>query len=343
MSAENASHQIVTVGGGSGSPVVNEALLRTGLVPGIDAIAAVFDAGGATGRRRLDSLGQEIAYSDAMRILLSLVEPDQLESKSYQSVRKILNHRDKRDRVLGQDFFNHFFSKQGGFAEIQELLTDLGVNFMGRVLPASTESSNIVFQTQSGLLYFGENQLDDQRMSDDLVIDMHLEPHVNAYVPAAEAIARAKVIFLSCGSLHGSVLSCALPDGMKDAFAQSDAQIYYVSNLVSTPNEMPADMTPPAMAERIEYYTGRRPHGFIVPEMSRAAFNSAHPRAAMLYNKEHSEFLGWEPKDLYRYRDDLGFTIVTHNATSVVQSNGRELVRHDPRLLSQAMQQIVAP
>jgi len=67
---------IVTVGGGTGSPIVNRALLLAG-VPHINAIAAMYDNGGYTGKRRLlDETGKEVAYSDALRIMCSLIDPN---------------------------------------------------------------------------------------------------------------------------------------------------------------------------------------------------------------------------------------------------------------------------
>ncbi|HJX02110.1 MAG TPA: hypothetical protein VJ348_02905 [Candidatus Humimicrobiaceae bacterium] len=124
--------KIVTVGGGSGSPVVNEALLRTHKVDYIKAVSAVFDSGGATGRRRLDSKGQEIAYSDAMRILLSLISPKDVDEK-YKVIKRWFSHRDAKDTVLGQEIFNRFFGKSNGFSQIEKDLDSLGITLKGTV------------------------------------------------------------------------------------------------------------------------------------------------------------------------------------------------------------------
>ncbi|MEK7127783.1 MAG: 2-phospho-L-lactate transferase CofD family protein [Patescibacteria group bacterium] len=52
---------IVTIGGGSGTPVLNEALLLVG-VKKITSIVTVMDSGGITGRMRTDAMGKEVAY-----------------------------------------------------------------------------------------------------------------------------------------------------------------------------------------------------------------------------------------------------------------------------------------
>lgn len=334
------SKEIVTVGGGNGSPIINESLLRTQKVHDINAVAAVFDSGGATGRRRLDSFGREIAYSDAMRNLFSLIHPDKRDSKQYKALLELFNHRDSRDRVLGQDIFSRFFDPIEGFSQIEKIIEDLGINLQGHVLPSSTEPTNIAFTTTSGGKFLGEHLLDANRMSQDVVVNMYLDPSVDAYTPAADAIANAQVIVLSCGSLHGSVLSNFLPSGMREALAKSEAKLFLVTNLVSTRNETHG-FTPLQFAEIVERYSGRKPDGLIVPDISRKDFESKHPDVAALYSREHSHFLGWGSQELYRAKDS-GIKIITHQATRVVEAeNGYKIVRHDPQRLSDALETIL--
>ncbi|OIP57201.1 MAG: hypothetical protein COX79_00155 [Candidatus Levybacteria bacterium CG_4_10_14_0_2_um_filter_36_16] len=330
------SKEIVTVGGGNGSPVINEALLLTQKVDKINAVAAVFDSGGATGRRRLDSFGREIAYSDAMRNLFSLVSPDKRAAKNYQALLELFNHRDSRDRVLGQDIFSRFFDPIKGFSQIEEIIENLGIDLQGHVFPSSTKPTNIAFTTTSGRNFLGEHLLDEHRMSEDIVINMYLDPSVDAYTPAADAIANAQVTILSCGSLHGSVLSNFLPNGMKEALARSKTKLFLVTNLVSARNET-HNLTPVQFAEIVEKYSGKKPDGLIVPEISRESFESKYPDVSALYNQEHSHFLGWNSQELYKAQDK-GIRIITHRATKVVEAeNGYKIVRHDPQKLSDAL------
>src|SRR5581483_167322 len=163
---------IVTIGGGNGSPVINEALLRSGKVKFIDTITAVFDTGGATGRRRTDSRGQELAYSDPMRNMLSLANPKQRQTPQYKALVKLMTSR-SWGKVLGQEIFAHFHKDGDGFDNVQNQLSELtGIKFLGRVIPSTTCSTNIVFKTKSGRIYTGENQLDDHSMSKDTIEKM---------------------------------------------------------------------------------------------------------------------------------------------------------------------------
>lgn len=332
-------NKVVTIGGGNGTPVVNEALIHTGKVEFITSIAAVFDSGGATGRRRLDSRGREIAYSDAMRILLSLLDP-QAGPRPVEVIRRWFNHRDDRGAVLGQDIFHRLFSQAEGFTLVQKDLSALGISFKGQVLPSSTAPANIKFITASGRVHGGEHVLDDQRMSRDMVVNIKLDPKVPVYSPAADAIKKAHIIILSCGSVFGSILSGFLPTGMRAALSASQARIYWVTNLVSTRNET-HEFTPLDFANLAQKYLSKKISGLVVPELSRQEFQNRYPDVARLYELEHSHFLGWQPKQLQAAKDS-DIQIITHQATKIVTiSEAQKIVRHDPAKLALALSKLL--
>jgi uncharacterized cofD-like protein len=332
------SKEVITVGGGNGSHPINEALLRTGKVGWINAIGAVYDTGGNTGRRKLDSYGQEIAHGDTVRILPSLVPPEDKDTPAFKEMKKILSKRDERDRALGQEYLQQFFDPENGLSAIEQQMRAFGINLRGRVLPSSTEPSNIVFTTQSGRKFKGEHNFDDLRMSKDMVVDMHLDPEVEGYAPAVDAIksSESEAIVFSCGGLYPSVLANSLPIDMKDAFSKSKAKNYLVTNLVSTRNET-HEFTPRDFVDVVKKYTGRTLDGLIVPEMSRKKFESDYPETAYLYDLEHAHFLGWEEEEFSDVKKD-GIEVVTHNATSIVG----DVVRHDPQRLSSALSEILS-
>lgn len=335
------AERVVTIGGGNGSPVVNEALLRTNEVDFIEAISAVFDTGGATGRRRVDSRGQELAYSDAMRNVLSLSDPTKRDSPEYKALQKMMTNR-SWGKVLGQEYFAHFHKDGDGFDEILDELSKLtGLKFMGTVIPSTTSSTNIIFSTNSGRIYTGEDQLDSHSMSKDMVVNMWLEKAVPAYKNAMDAIQNASLIILSCGSLHGSVLCNTLPIGMREAFQRTHARLFLVTNLVSSRNET-NQFTPVNFVKLIEKYTGIRPTGLIVPEMSRRSFEETHKEVAFLYDLEHSHFLGWEGSELEKFSTSERVEIITHNAVTIRETSANEkVVRHDPGRLADTLKSLL--
>ncbi len=334
--------EVVTVGGGTGSPELNRALLQTNKVDFIRAIAAVFDSGGATGRRRLNSEGNEPAYSDAMRILLSLVrvnsEDDQIR---FQALKDVMSHRNRKDEVLGHSVFEHFYDKHDGYKNIENLLKRLGYNLHGTVLPSTTQSANLIFTTESGRKFEGEHELDARYMSPDVVVDMVLDPQVNAYPEATKAIRQAKLIFLSFGSLHGSLLCNFLPDGMRQAMAESEAKIVLTTNLVSTRNET-HDFNPLQYIQTVRRYTGVDVSAIVVPEISRREFESRYPEVASLYSLEYSHFLGWEQTELYRVQSE-SVRVITHQAIRIIDipRENTKIVRHDPVKLAEALKDVL--
>jgi len=334
--------KIVTVGGGTGTALVNEAILATGEVDDISSIVTTFDNGGETQRRRLDSYGKEIAYSDAIRILVSLIDPKHADDPNVSVIKKWLLHRDDRDKVLGREIVNTFFDTNTGFSQIEKDLTDLGIKLKGQVIPASTESSHIVFTTKSGISYKGENLLDQYKTSKDMVDKIFLEPAVNAYPAAIEAIKNADIVILSCGSLHGSLLCNFLPVGIREAFGETKAKVYLVTNLFSSRNET-HNITPLLYAKLIEDYSGRKIDGLIVPEMTRDEFKSKYPKANYLYQlRESSYFLGWNKEELTE-AEKAGIEIIKHDAVKIIEvpEENKIIVRHDPQKLAKTLTSIL--
>lgn len=340
MAAKNRT-KVVTIGGGSGTPVINQALLKAGVAL-IDSIVTVMDSGGVTGRMRIDSEGKKIAYSDGLRTLLSLIDKESATPKRISTLITILRSRNAKDQDLGYEFFSHFFDQEtNGFSDIQSKLASLtGIKFKGRVIPVTLKSTNIVFKTKLGREYKGEHELDDKRMSTDTVKSMRLEPPVSAYKDALNAIKEAEFIFFSCGSLHGSVLCNLLPKGIKKAFLDSKAKKILVTNLVSTRNET-HNFRPLDFVKVFRKYTGlfHPLDVLIVPKITQRDFESKHPKVALRYSSEHSYFLGWDEKELKKAEKE-GVKIVTHSATHIEPKH--LTVRHNPNRLSKTFKELIA-
>ncbi len=225
--------RICTVGGGSGMPITNRALLRAGFRD-IVSVVTTFDSGGDTGRMRTDERGQLLAFSDYWRALISLWR-DGKRKKLWQ---EMLRYRDGRGRNFGNNFFRFLVEKLGDINQADEFFQELmGVKLAGRVVPVATEPADLAFQTLSGQEYRGEHYLDLQRMSTDRVKKIWLEPRVRASPEAIQAIKESQVIIIGPGSLYGSLLANFLPRGMAAAYRQSRARRILIANLMSVANE----------------------------------------------------------------------------------------------------------
>ncbi|HJX02109.1 MAG TPA: 2-phospho-L-lactate transferase CofD family protein [Candidatus Humimicrobiaceae bacterium] len=208
-------------------------------------------------------------------------------------------------------------------------------------MPSTTHSTNIEFRTLSGRRLFGEHLLDGKIMSKDKVIDMQLKPKVPAYQPAVKAILESDVIFITCGSPHGSVLSNFLPTGMKEAMKKSKAKIYLITNLLSARNET-HEFTPGNYLSMARKYSGCDIDALIVPKISRRQFEKKYKDVANLYDYEHSHFLGWKEKDFYDVRKNR-VEIIKHDAVKIidVKEENTKIVRHDPVKLAETLSSLL--
>ncbi len=224
---------IVTIGGGSGMPIVNQALIRAGF-DDINSIVTTFDSGGDSGRIRTDERGLVLAFSDYWRSLMSLWS-DGEQKKYWQDM---LKYRDGRGRNFGNMFFQFMSERAGDLSKVDSMFSVLTqAELRGQVIPVSTLPADVCFVTKSGRKYIGEHNLDDQRMSLDTVQDVWLSNVIEATPEALRVIKDANLIIISPGSLFGSLLTNFLPKGMKEALEKSKAKKVLVANIMSSCNE----------------------------------------------------------------------------------------------------------
>ena len=225
--------KVVTIGGGSGMPIVNKALIRAGF-ENIKSIVTTFDSGGDTGRMRTDERGRVLAFSDYWRALISLWD----DGKQKEIWTEMLRFRDGRGRNFGNMFFQFLSEKEGKLSDVDSMFEALtGAKLKGSVVPVSTDSANFCFKTVCGKEYYGEHNLDDLRMSLDKVDDIWLEPKVKANEEALEVLEEADLIIVCPGSMYGSILINFLPEGMIEAYKKSKAKKILMTNISSVANE----------------------------------------------------------------------------------------------------------
>lgn len=357
MSAEG--RKVTTIGGGTGGPIAIEALNRTAEKTGgkiqINVIAPTFDSGGATGNDRASSHGTKVAQSDALRNFLALPELVEQATPAYTSAREMLLWRDPRSgEVLGQKILHAALHPVTGYAKFEKWMGNFGLDFNGHhVIPASTESSNIVWTNDEGTVYIGEHFLDNQGMSKKKVKHMELNPPAKAFPKATESILESDDVLVAPGSLFGSLLSCYLAEGMKEAMIESKAKLTVIINLTTTANET-RGLKPKHYIKLYKKYAGKKPDVLVVPEMTREKFEREHPRTARSYKRERSRFLNWTEKD-YKNAREAGVEIVLHNATEVVLPKRKEgekkkaykkrpgYIRHNPERLADTLARILPP
>ncbi len=224
---------VCTIGGGSGMPVINKALVKAGCQR-IYSIVTTFDSGGHTGRQRTDERGRILAFSDYWRSLISLWEDTDYKERWEE----MLRFRDGRGRNFGNVFFQFMSEKAGDLSHVDSLFAELtGANLHGEVIPVSLEPADICFSTMTGKVYRGEHYLDQLRMSRDRVTRIWLEPEVSANPEAIRALETADLVLICPGSMYGSILINFLPRGMVEAYRKSKALKILFTNIMSVANE----------------------------------------------------------------------------------------------------------
>lgn len=298
------SLKVVTLGGGTGSSVVLQALISVG-VREVKAISAAMDSGGRTGAMRTDERDRIISVGDLWRTLLSLLPLEALTDPRLSAFREIIQYTDGRQRNVGYSLYYALLEKyQNDFYQVQALLERLlGVKFAGQAIPVTLEPTTLSFRTRSGMIYYGEHELDRHALSSDLVADLWCDPEVKATPEALDALKKATHIIYCPGSLHGSLLSSFLPVGVTDALRGSRAQKILITNLVSTRNETHL-FRPLDYWQVFSRYTNlKSPFDIIlVPNLITTEFEIKYPQEALRYGMEHSHFLGWPLEDFEELR-----------------------------------------
>lgn len=331
--------KIVTIGGGTGASIITQALLLAGF-KNLSCIAASMDSGGKTGIIRSDERDQVIAISDLLRTLISLISSTN-HKKNIKAFTDLVSFTDGRQRNLGYTIYYALLEMyQNDFMKVQQHLEHLlGIKFDGTVIPVTTDSSNICFETKNGTVYHGEHELDKQSMSKNTIKDLWLDPDVPATPQAITALENADFIIFCPGSLYGSVIANFLPIGITEALKTSKAQKILITNLVSNRNQT-HHFTPQKYLKVFQHFTNLdKPFDILVsPHISQKAFERKYPKVAKSYALEHAHFLGWTETELREF-SDKDIKVITSDIISITPHLNR--LRHDPRKLSHVFQQLI--
>lgn len=331
--------KIVTFGGGTGAPIIIQALITAGYKD-LSCICASMDSGGKTGIIRSDERDQVIAISDLLRNLLALI-PNTQQKKNITAFTELVSFIDGRQRNLGYTLYYALLEKyQNNFLKVQEHLEDLlGIKFDGTAIPVTADSSSICFRTKNGQSFCGEHELDKQSMSKNLISNVWLNPEVQATPEAITAIQEADFLIYCPGSLYGSILSNFLPVGIAESLKSSSATKILVSNIVSNRNQT-HKFTLEKYLEAFQKYTGlEKPFDYVIaPDISQEDFEKKYKKTTRSYNREHAHFIGWSKEDINQFsKKDI--KVVTSDIFSITPHLNR--LRHDHGKLAKVFKQII--
>lgn len=265
-------------------PVVNKALVRNGFKD-IRSIVTTFDSGGDSGRMRTDERGKILAFSDYWRALTSLWN----DGEQKELWENMLRYRDGRSRNFGNIFFQFMSEKVGNLSSVDKLFSNLAkADLKGEVVPVALNPADICFRTKSGKKYYGEHQLDELRMSLDMIKKIWLSKKVKANPEAIKSMIKAEVIIICPGSMYGSVLVNFLPLGMKEAYLKSKAKKILMVNIMSVANENEG-YDQDRYIKTFERYLGKKCLDLVIMADLSKLDNNKLKKALDLYELEHSK------------------------------------------------------
>lgn len=331
--------KIVTVGGGTGAPIIIQALLLAGK-SNLSCICASMDSGGKTGVIRSDERDHVIAISDLLRNLLALIVSKN-HKKNISAFTDLVSFVDGRQRNLGYTIYYALLEKyQNDFIKVQDHLENLlGIKFDGTAIPVTTDPTNICFKTRTKQIFRGEHELDKQSMSKNTISKVWLDPKVHATTQAMKAIKKADYIIYCPGSLYGSILSNFLPVGIKKALKSSTATKILISNIVSNRNQT-HQITLSKYLKIFQKHTGlKKPFDIVLaPNVSQKVFERKHPKITKSYNREHAHFIGWSKAKIKKFSVHH-IKVLTSDLFSITPKLNR--LRHDPDKLSKVFKKIL--
>lgn len=227
MSIRLNKQKSVVVGGGNGSAIAICALKQNLDKLDISSVVSMCDSGGSSGILRKEF--NTLPPGDIMRAVLAM------SCYPYQDLRQIFykprfHDTGKLDaHNLGNLFLTLTSQFCGDFLQALEAMAQ-SVKAIGKVYPVSLQPTDLVAELDNGAIIRTEAFIDSPTYNRGLKIKkVWLEPRIDGYSEAIDAIESADYIFISPGSLYTSIIATLLPRGIKEAINNSPAKIIYIA------------------------------------------------------------------------------------------------------------------
>jgi len=220
--------RVVIIGGGNGSAFSICALKSLASKIQLSAVVSMSDSTGSTGRLREEF--KTLPPGDIMRAAVAMSRHDYLLLKKIFYKSRFVGGGKLEKHNLGNLFLilSQAYNNNDYVASIRAL--EQAVEAVGKVYPVTLDKNDLVAELSNGDIVRTEGAIDVPSYDRSLKIKKAwLEPETKAYFGAVEAIKEADFIVLGPGSLYTSIIAALLPQGIKEAIAESKAKLIYVT------------------------------------------------------------------------------------------------------------------
>lgn len=324
--------KVVTVGGGTGSFVVLQALRKIEDIE-ISALLTTADDGGIAKKER-DEFGI-LPQSDIRKALVALAD-----TNKNKTLRQLFTYRFSKGlgfegATLGNLILLALSEIKGSqYAAIKEIEKIL--NIQGNVIPTTIDNTNLLITLEDGKEIFGETNLDTVFWDGTKRIkNIQLIPRATIFKDAKKALEQAEYIIINPGDLYGSVICNFVVSGFDKTIKKSKAKIVFICNLVTKYGQAYKYNVEDFVTD-IEKYLGKKIDILI---LNNGKFTTEQ---LVSYAKEKSEPVTYNLKNLNKYK------IYTTNLISQdipTKAKGdkleRSLVRHNSQALYEVLKKVL--
>lgn len=323
---KNSKHNIVVIGGGTGSFTVLSGLKN--YTENITSVVAMSDSGGSSGKLR-DEL-EVLPPGDVRQCIAALSKNEDLQ--------QLFNFRFNTGPLEGHPVGNLIIAaaeQMTGDFRSGIALTHKMLNFIGSVEPITTD--NVTLMAKDGKQTVrGEDAISSHQFKQkhpELWLEpkqVKLNPHV------AKAIKKAELIIVAPGNLYCSLCPNLAVPGMGEAMKNAKAKVVYIANLVNKPGQTDG-FTAEDYAAELERIAG-------VKFIDTILYNTKQP------TKEQLEMYAKQGELPVGIRDDGSYDVIKGNLlarqiwsnpnSSDPLASARSFIRHSPDRLAREIMKI---
>ena len=252
----NQKKKIVILGGGNGGSISIRAMKSYVDHYSIFAVIGVSDSGSTSGKIRRE-LGV-LPPGDLVRAILAM------SSYDYDMLKHIFyDNRYSGPGKLHKFAIGHLFlglaeQYNGGVIDAIRAF-EQAVDALGTVFPVTLDLTDLCAELTNGEVIKGEHEIDEPNWDRAVKIARAwIDPVVDIYEEARNALREADYIILGPGSFYTSIVATLLPNGVKEAIEQSKAKLIFVAGNTIERNGETGPLSTSELVTALHTYLPRR-------------------------------------------------------------------------------------